>query len=92
VRDGDGIAVPLRVASPAEVWIEGWLVGSAQRGARLEVRWDYNAPVTSPVSGAAPDGRVRLPDPPAPGRRQLRVVLRAPPGGGAVLDRVVVER
>ena len=92
VRDGDGISVPLRVAAPVEVRIEGWLVGTAQRGARLEVRWDDNEPVMIPVSGAAPDGRVRLPGPPAPGRHQLRVVLRAPRGGGAVLDRVVVER
>jgi len=92
VRDGDGITVPLRVASPSEVRIEGWLVGSAQRGADLVVRWDDGAPVTIAVSGASANGRVRLPDPPAPGRRRLRVVLRAPPGGGAVLDRVVVER
>jgi hypothetical protein len=90
VRNGDGITVPVRVRAGAEVRIEGWLVGSAQRGAGLVVRWDDGEPVTVNVSGAA-DGRVRLPDPPAPGRRQLRVVLRAPPGGGAVLDRLVVE-
>ena len=90
VRNGDGITVPVRVRAGAEVRIEGWLVGSAQRGAGLVVRWDDGEPVTINVSGAA-DGRVRLPDPPAPGRRQLRVVLRAPPGGGAVLDRLVVE-
>jgi hypothetical protein len=91
MRDGDGISVPLRVTVPSTVWVEGWLVGLAQRGARLEVRWDDGEPVAIPVSGTAPDGRVRLPDPPAPGRRQLRIVLRAPCAGGAVLDRVVVE-
>ncbi len=92
LRDGDGIVVPLRVAAPSAVWIEGWLVGSAQRGADLVVRWDDGPPAAIAVSGASPAGRVRLPDPPAPGRRRLRVGLRAPAGGGAVLDRVVVER
>ena len=91
VRGGEGVVMPLNVATGARVWLEGWLVGSAQHGATLVVRWDDTDPVTIRVSGAAEDGRVQLPDPPGPGRRQLRIVLRAPPGGGAVLDRAVVE-
>jgi len=89
-RNGEGMVMPIKVAPDAAVWLEGWLVGSAQRGAELVVRWNHLDPVAIGVSGAADEGRVRLPDPPGPGRHSLRVTVAAPPGGGAVLDRVVV--
>lgn len=92
VADREGIIVPLHLGRDAEVWIEGWLVGVAQLGARLEATWDDGQPTVLRVEGAAQHGRVRLPDPPGPGRRRLSVTLGAPPGGAAVFDRVVVVR
>ena len=93
VKDGEGIVVPMHLDSGSEVWIEGWLVGTARgRGARLEVGWDGGDPTILEVKGTVRHGRVRLPDPPGPGRRSLSVTLGAPARGGAVFDRVVVQR
>lgn len=92
VADREGIVVPMHLAPGSEVWIEGWLVGAAQGGAGLEAAWDGGDPVVLRVAGAVREGRVRLPDPPGSGRRRLSVTLRAPTGGAAVFDRVVVER
>jgi hypothetical protein len=92
VTDRQGISVPLNLASGSEVWLEGWLEGPARRGARLEVEWADGDSDVLRVAGAARQGRVRLPSAPASGRQRLTVVLRAPAGGAAVFDRVVVER
>ncbi|MCU0305508.1 MAG: hypothetical protein MUC56_15750 [Thermoanaerobaculales bacterium] len=91
VSDGEGVTVPLNLPPGATVTLEGWLLGSAQRGATLEVGWDDGEPVRLRVWGEGRDGRRRLPDPPGPGRHRLRIDLGAPPHGAAVLDRVVVE-
>jgi hypothetical protein len=32
-----------------------------------------------------------LPDPPGSGRHRLEVTLETPPGGAAVIDRIIVE-
>ncbi len=90
--DGGGISVSLHLAPESRVWLEGWLVGRAQLGGRLEVTWDGGATSSIEVEGSATNGRVRLPDPPGHGRQRVRVVLRAPERGAAVFDRIVVEQ
>ncbi len=92
VGDREGVVVPLHLAAGSEVWLEGWLEGTAQGGAQLAVSWDEGDPVNLHVEGTASHGRLRLPNPPASGRRKLRVALSAPIGGAAVFDRVVVQR
>jgi hypothetical protein len=91
VADGEGIVVPLNLPARARLRLEGWLDGAARQGATLLVRWDGGTPkqllVSSPVPGAA-----ALPDTPGAGKHTLRITLAAPPGGEAVLDRLVVER
>ena len=71
--------------------LEGWLVGNAQKGAELEVRWNDGERHSLPVAGRGRHGRILLPEPPGAGRHRLSITLRSPPWGGAVLDRVVVE-
>jgi len=91
VADADGVEVPLNLPPHATVRLEGWLEGPAQRGADLAVSWDGAAPVRMRVASVAP-GSVALPGVPAGGRHVLRIVLAAPGGGEAVLDRLVVQR
>jgi len=92
LADGQGVVVPLNLSPDSQVWLEGWLVGRARRGATIEIRWDGGDRMAVEVAGAATQGRVRLPDPPGPGRHRVEIVLRSPPRGAAVFDRVVVER
>lgn len=89
LRDGDGIEAPLNLPAHARVRLEGWLEGPAQRGAEFAVSWDGAAPVGMRVAAVAPGG-VTLPGVPAAGRHRLRILLEAPAGGEAVLDRLVV--
>jgi len=91
LRDGEGVTVPLNLSAGAVVWLEGWLVGPARRGAELEIRWDDGDPILLRVRGKERDGRLKVPETPGPGHHSLSVVLRARPLGAMVLDRVVVE-
>jgi hypothetical protein len=91
LRDDDGVTVPLNLPAGASVHLEGFLLGTAQRGAELELSWDGGAATVIRVRGAAPDRRLRLPDVPPAGRHQLSVTVRTRPHGAVVLDRVVVE-
>jgi len=89
--DGDGITVPLNLPAGGEVWLEGWLLGTARRGADLELRWEGGDSVSIRVAGDGEDSRLRMPAPPGAGRHRLSVSLRSGANGAAVLDRVVVE-
>lgn len=89
IRDGEGVEVPLRLPTGARLRLEGWLEGPAQGGADLGVRWDGAATRSVPVRGIA-HGSVELPPPGSGGRHELTIVLASPPGGEAVLDRLVV--
>jgi hypothetical protein len=91
VADGEGIVVPLNLPARARLRLEGWLDGAAREGATLLVSWDGGTPKRLLVSSPVP-GSVTLPDAPGAGRHTLRIELAAPPGGEAVLDRLVVER
>jgi hypothetical protein len=91
LRDGDGVTVPLHLPASASVHLEGFLLGTAQRGAELELRWDGGEATVVRVRGEAPDRRLRVPDVPGAGRHRLAVTVRARPHGAVVLDRVVVE-
>jgi hypothetical protein len=91
IAKAEGLSFPLKLTAGAEVWLEGWLLGAARRGARIEVQWDDGAVVPVVVRGEATEGRVRLPDPPGPGRHRLRITLRSPAHGAAVIDRVVIN-
>jgi hypothetical protein len=91
VADGEGIVVPLNLPARARLRLEGWLDGAARQGANLLVSWDGGTPKRLLVSSPVP-GSVTLPDVPGSGRHTLRITLAAPPGGEAVLDRLVVER
>ena len=68
------------------------LVGNAREGAKLRVSWDDGTVRVIPVRGDGRDGRVKMPDPPGPGRHTLRIFVRSPRAGAAVLDKVVVSR
>jgi len=89
VADGEGVRVPLNLPEHARLRLEGWLEGPARTGAELRVRWDAAEPLRVPVRGVA-HGSVELPPPASAGRHELTVVLASPPGGEAVLDRLVV--
>ncbi len=89
VHDGEGVDVPLNLPNGARLRLEGWLEGAAQSGASLTVRWDGAAARPVPVAGAA-RGAVELPAPASGGHHRLGIVLAAPAGGEAVLDRIVV--
>ena len=92
ISDSQGVTFPLKLSADSELWLEGWLLGKARRGAALVVSWDERPAVEVEVRGRATEGRVRMPDPPGSGRHRLNIKLRSPPGGRAVLDRVVIER
>jgi hypothetical protein len=91
VADGEGIVVPLNLPPHARLRLEGWLDRAAREGATLLVSWDGGTPKRLLVSSPVP-GSVTLPGAPGAGRHTLRITLAAPPGGEAVLDRLVVER
>ena len=88
--DGEGVVMPLRIGESDDVVLEGWLLGTARHGARLEVRWDDGETVSIGVRGDDRDARLRLPQPPGGGRHRLSLVMRCPEHGAGVLDRVVV--
>jgi hypothetical protein len=89
--DGQAVTFPLNLPSDAEVWLEGWLLGTARRGVGLELAWDDGEAVRIRVAGDMPSGHLRVPPPPGPGRHRLRVQVHGRPHGAVVLDRVVVE-
>jgi hypothetical protein len=91
VGTGEGVVVPLNLAAHVRLALEGWLQGSAREGADLVVSWDSGPSERVHVSGAG-ERSVAIPDPAGGGRHRLRIVLEAPPGGEAVLDRLVVGR
>ena len=91
VRDGEAITVPLHLPDAAVVKIEGWLLGSARRGAEIELRWDGGEASTLPVRGDTPDGQLRVPDVPGAGKHRLTIAMKGRPHGAVVLDRLVVE-
>ena len=71
--------------------LEGWLLGSARKGAEIELRWGDGETMTMNVAGDAKDNRWRVPGVPGRGRHRLSVGLSARPHGALVLDRFVVE-
>ncbi|HVN75816.1 MAG TPA: hypothetical protein VMT19_05820 [Thermoanaerobaculaceae bacterium] len=89
VRNGEGVDVPLNLAPHSVLRLELWLEGAAQRGVDVAVRWDGSPAVPVAVAGAVPTS-LALPPPPSGGRHRLGLVLAAPAGGEAVLDRIVV--
>ncbi len=91
LRDGQAVTVPLHLPPGSSVWLEGWLLGTARRGAEIEVQWDGGDLVGLRVRGDAPNARLKVPGVPDQGRHLLRVTVRARPHGAVVLDRVVVE-
>jgi len=91
MSDGQAVTIPLNLPTGASVWLEGWLVGTAQRGAAIEYRWIGEDPIVLQVQGKNRDGRLKLRNTPGPGHHALSVVMRGRPHGAVVLDRVVVE-
>jgi hypothetical protein len=89
IADGQGIEVPLRLPERADLRLEGWLDGHARDGVVFLAAWDGAAPERVEVSGDGP-GSVAIPPAPGAGRHRLRLILEAPAGGEAVLDRIVV--
>ena len=83
--------MPLNLPADAEVWLEGWLLGTARRGAEIELGWNGEDPALLRIRGEEKDGRLKAPDPPGPGRHLLSIRLHSTPNGAVVLDRVVVE-
>jgi len=89
--DGQSVTVPLRLAADSRVFVEGWLLGTAKRGARIEFRWNGGESLALPVWGEGETGRVEVPSVPGPGRHRLSIAVVARPHGAIVLDRVRVE-
>ncbi len=87
----DRVEVPLRLQPDAEVVLEGRLLGTARRSARLVVRWDDGDAVVIPWRSEESAAFLRLPGPPGQGRRLLTITLRCQPNGAVVLDRLVVR-
>jgi len=90
--DGDRVIVPLRLREDSEVILEGWLMGTARKWGRLELRWDNEAMVVIPWRGEGATERLVLPPPPGPGHHRLSIGLRSPPHGAVALDRLLVEQ
>lgn len=90
--DGDRVTVPLNLRHGDEVLLDGWLLGTARRAARLEFRWGEQDPVTVPWRGDDATESIWLPPPPGAGRHRLSITLRSPPHGAVVLDRFIVEK
>jgi hypothetical protein len=88
--DGDRVTVPLNLRDGVEIVIEGWLLGTAQRAAQLELEWDGQEPSWLRWSGDGPTESLRLPPPPGGGRHRLSITLHSPPQGAVVLDRLIV--
>lgn len=91
VGGGEGVVVPLHLPAGARLRLEGWLESGAQSGSQLLFAWDGGAATAVKVSGEG-KGSIAVPGAPGAGRHRLRIVLDAPPGGEAVLGRIVVER
>jgi hypothetical protein len=89
--DGDRVTVPLKVRNGDEVILEGWLLGTARRGVKLELSWDAGEPVSVSWSGDAAIESLRLAPPPGAGRHRLGITLRSPPYGAVVLDRLRIR-
>ena len=89
--DGDHVTVPLNLCDGAGVVLEGWLLGTAQKAAQLELGWDGQEPFMVPWSGEGATERLWIPSPPGGGRHRLSITLHSPPYGAVVLDRLVVE-
>ncbi len=89
IADGEGIEVPLRLPERAHLRLEGWLDGHAREGVEFLAAWNGADPERIEASGDQP-GSVAIPPAPGAGRHRLRLVLNAPAGGEAVLDRIVV--
>jgi hypothetical protein len=87
----DRVEVPLRLRPNSGIFLEGRLLGTAQRSARLVVRWDDGGAVVVPWRSEDETAVLRLPDPPGRGFRQLSITLRCPSHGAVVLDRLVVR-
>jgi hypothetical protein len=90
--DGDRVTVPLNGRGGGGVVLEGWLLGTAQKAAMLELSWDGQEAFLVPWRGEGTTGSVRVPEPPAGGRHLLSITLHSPPHGALVLDRLVVEK
>jgi hypothetical protein len=91
IADEEGVEVPLNLAAGDKLRLEGWLEGAARSGATIAAQWDGGAPRAIFVA-ASGRGDVALPDAPGSGRHRLLLLLHAPQGGEAVLDRLVVQR
>ncbi len=89
--DGQSVTVPLRLAVDSRVFVEGWLLGTAKRGARVEFRWNGGESLALPVWGEGESGRLEVPGVPGSGRHSLSITVVARPHGAIVLDRVRVE-
>jgi len=89
--DGNRVTVPLNVRDGAGVVLEGWLLGTAQKAAQLELSWDGQEPLSVAWRGEGANESLQMPPPPGSGRHRLSITLRSPPYGAVVLDRLVVE-
>jgi hypothetical protein len=91
LRGGDRVAIPLNLPPDASVRLEGWLLGSARKGAELELRWDDGEMFRLPIRGQHSAGAIEVPRVPDAGRHRLDITLRCRSDGVVVLDRIVVE-
>jgi hypothetical protein len=70
--------------------LEGWLLGTAQKTAMLELEWDGQEAFLVPWSGEGKTESVGVSTPPGGGRHRLSITLHSSPYGAVVLDRLVV--
>ena len=91
LEDGNRVTVPLNLRKDADVVLEGWLLGTAQKTAQLEIKWNEKEPLLVAWSGERATESLRLSPPPGDGHHRLSITLHSPPHGAVVLDRFVVE-
>jgi len=89
--NGDRVVVPLHLRGNSELVLEGWLMGTARKWGRLELRWDDGESVIVPWRGEGSTERIVLPSPPGPGHHRLGIRLLSPPHGAVALDRLLVR-
>ena len=90
--DGDRVTVPLNIRGGGEVVLEGWLLGTAQKAAKLELSWDDKEAHLVPWRGEGMTESIGISTPPGGGRHRLSITLHSPPQGAVVLDRLIVGR
>jgi hypothetical protein len=90
--DRDRIVVPLNLENGSQVALEAWTLGTSEKWAILEMRWNDGEVLSVPCRDVADFENIFVPPPPGAGRHWLTIAVRSPPNGAVVLDRLKISR